>query len=137
MSFGAHFQYQKPADILPEGEYDVTLGEPFETRVGGYAVLRFPFCADGVDPATKPNYFDLFDCTDPNSAEKRDMFNKRASRIIDCFKLEGFFDTASYRSWKGKRGRIAVAKDDKGFTNVTKFLPQSTVSSSGDNPAIF
>lgn len=137
MSFGVHFQYQKPTDVLPEGEYDVTLGEAFETTVGGYAVLRFPFCADGVSPETKPNYFDLFDCIDPNNKDKRDMFNKRASRIIDCFQLTGFFNTEGYRSWKGKRGRILVTKDENGFTNVSKFLPKSAEASSDNNNPIF
>lgn len=137
MSFGVHFQYEKPTDVLPEGEYDVTLGVAFETTVGSYAVLRFPFSVDGVSPETKPNYFDLFDCTDPNNKEKRDMFNKRASRIIDCFQLEGFFDEQSYLSWKGRRGRVQISKDEKGFTNVSKFLPISAKASSDPNKPVF
>lgn len=137
MSFGVHFQYQKAVDVLPEGEYDVSLGEAFETTVGGYSVLRFPFCVDGIEPEYKPNYFDLFDCTDPNNAEKRDMFNKRASRIIDCFQLEGFFNEQSYRSWRGKRGRIQISKDEKGFTNVSKFLPKTANTGFETGAAVF
>lgn len=121
MSFGQHFQYQKQVQILPEGDYDVTLEEPFETTVGGFAVLRFPFLVDGQVEPCNPKYFDLFDCTDPSNQEKWEMFCRKASRIKECFLLSGDFSNSNYRTWANHKGRIRIEKSREGFTNVTKF----------------
>ena len=41
--FGANYSYQKQPKILTDGDYEITLNKPFETMVGSYKVLRFPF----------------------------------------------------------------------------------------------
>ncbi len=124
MSFGAHYQYQKAIPVLSEGVYDIVLAEPFETTVGNYPVLRFPFLVKGMKEEVRPNYFDLFDCTDPNDKDKREMFQKNASRILDCFGMAGAEHFPPYAAFTGREGRVEIKKSKSGFTNVSSFYPK-------------
>lgn len=119
--FGQSYSYQKQPKVLSDGDYDVTLGKPFETKIGDYSVLRFPFTVDGETESVIPNYFDLFDVTDPTNQLNVDIFNKTASKIKACFKLDGNFTEFNYISWVGHKGKIRIAKSKNGFTNVTQF----------------
>ena len=121
--FGKCFVYQKQPKILPAGDYTVTLGKPFVMEIGGYNVLRFPFKVDGETENVVPYCFDLFDVSNPRDTEQVERFCKSASRIKDCFKLEGDFSELNYLKWQGKRGKVHIDKSDKGFMNVTKFYP--------------
>lgn len=121
--FGDCYTYQKQPKILEEGDYQVTLGRPFLTTVGNYNVLRFPFKVDGEKEFVVPCYFDLFDITDRKDPKQIDMFCKKASRIKDCFNLEGDFSEINYMKWEGKHGKIHISKSEGGFMNVTKFYP--------------
>lgn len=119
--FGQNYSYQKQPKVLSDGDYDVTLGKPFETNIAGFSVLRFPFTVDGEKELVIPNYFDLFDVTDPTNLANVEMFNKTASKIKACFKLYGNFTESNYICWAGHKGKIRVAKSKSGFTNVTQF----------------
>ena len=119
--FGKNYSYQKQPKVLSDGDYDVTLGKPFETNIAGFSVLRFPFTVDGETELVVPNYFDLFDVTDPYDEGKVQLFNKNASKIKACFKLKGDFTESNYVCWMGHKGKIRVTKSNKGFTNVTQF----------------
>lgn len=119
--FGQNYSYQKQPKILSDGDYDVTLGKPFETNIAGFSVLRFPFTVDGKKELVVPNYFDLFDVTDPTNSLNVEMFNKTASRIKACFKLNGSFTESNYIGWAGHKGKIKIGKSKNGFTNVTQF----------------
>lgn len=119
--FGSTYHYEKQPRILADGDYVVTIGKPFETQVGGYPVLRFPFTVNGEKEPVVPNYFDLFDVLDPNDPEKVKLFNKLASRIKACFKLGGNFEEANYIRWYGSMGKIRVEKSKAGFVNVVQF----------------
>lgn len=121
MSFGANFHYEKLPRILADGDYDITLGKPVETQVAGYSVLRFPFTVDGETEKVVPNYFDLFDCTDPNDPEKIAQFQKQASKIKACFKLGGNFGEPNYIKWQGSKGKVRIEKSKAGFVNVVRF----------------
>ena len=121
MSFGKNFSYVEQPKILAEGDYNVTLGKPVEITVSGYSVLRFPFTVDGETNKVVPNYFDLFDCTDPNDPEKIAQFNKQASKIKACFNLCGHFDESNYIVWAGHKGKVRIEKSGMGFVNVAKF----------------
>ena len=121
--FGDCFVYRKQPKVLLAGDYTVTLMRPFITTVGGYKVLRFPFKVDGETEEVVPCYFDLFDVPNPRDTKQVERFCKTASRIKDCFKLEGDFSELSYLKWEGKRGKIHVSMSDNGFMNVTKFYP--------------
>ena len=123
LMFGECFVYQKQPKILVAGDYTVTLERPFVLNVKGYNVLRFPFKVDGEQEAVLPNYFDLFDVSNPRDTEQVERFCKNASRIKDCFKLEGDFSELNYLKWQGKRGKIHISMSDNGFMNVTKFYP--------------
>ena len=121
MSFGANYHYEKQPKILADGDYDITLGKPVETQVAGYSVLRFPFIVDGEVEKVVPNYFDLFDCTDPNDPGKIAQFMKQASKIKACFKLGGNFGEPNYIKWQGSKGKIRIEKSKAGFVNVVQF----------------
>lgn len=121
MSFGANYHYEKQPKILADGDYDITLGKPVETEVAGYSVLRFPFTVDGETEKVVPNYFDLFDCTDPNDPEKIAQFMRQASKIKACFKLGGNFGVPNYIKWQGSKGKVRIEKSKAGFVNVVQF----------------
>ena len=119
--FGQSYSYQKQPKILSDGDYDVTLEKPFETKIGDYSVLRFPFKVNGESEPVVPNYFDLFDCTDPYGYVKVAQFRKAASKIKACFKLPGAFSPENYAKWVGSKGKIRIEKSENGFVNVTRF----------------
>lgn len=121
MSFGANYHYEKQPKILADGDYEITLGKPVETQVAGYSVLRFPFTVDGETEKVVPNYFDLFDCTDPTDPEKIAQFQKQASKIKACFKLGGNFGEPNYIKWQGSKGKVRIEKSKAGFINVVQF----------------
>ena len=121
MSFGANYHYEKQPKILADGDYVITLGKPVETQVAGYSVLRFPFTVDGETEKVVPNYFDLFDCIDPNDPEKIVQFQKQASKIKACFKLGGNFGEPNYIKWQGSKGKVRIEKSKTGFVNVVQF----------------
>ena len=121
MSFGANYHYEKQPKILADGDYEITLGKPVETELAGYSVLRFPFTVDGETEKVVPNYFDLFDCTDPTDPEKIAQFQKQASKIKACFKLGGNFGEPNYIKWQGSKGKVRIEKSKAGFVNVVQF----------------
>lgn len=119
--FGANYSYQKQPKILADGDYQITLNKPFETMVGSYKVLRFPFSVNGEKELCTPNYFDLFDVMNPDDVTKITMFNKQASKIKACFKLQGDFNEHNYTSWFNKTGKVRIEKSKSGFANVVTF----------------
>ena len=119
--FGENYHYEKQPKILADGDYEVVLELPYETKVGNYSVLRFPFKVRGEEELVVPNYFDLFDCTDPSNSSKVSQFRKSASKIKACFKLKGSFSSESYATWVGSKGKIRIEKSENGFVNVTRF----------------
>ena len=119
--FGSNYSYEKQPKILANGDYEVTLELPYETKVGNYNVLRFPFKVDGESETVVPNYFDLFDCTDPYDNFKVSQFRKSASKIKACFKLSGAFSLENYAKWVGSKGKIRIEKTENGFVNVVRF----------------
>lgn len=119
--FGSNYSYEKQPKILADGDYEVILELPFEQKVGNYSVLRFPFTVNGESEPVVPNYFDLFDCTDPHDYLKVWQFRKAASKIKACFKLKGAFSSENYATWVGSKGKIRIEKSANGFVNVTRF----------------
>lgn len=119
--FGIKYSYEKQPKVLKDGDYEVTLELPFETKVGNYSVLRFPFKVKGESEPVVPNYFDLFDCTNQYDQFKVSQFRKSASKIKACFKLPGAFSSENYARWEGSEGKIRIEKSENGFVNVTRF----------------
>lgn len=122
MNYAGRYHYKEQALPLKDGEYDVELEEPFETDVAGYHVLRFPFKVVGIRENVVPNYFDLFDVSNELDEKQVQLFERNASKIKACFLLQGDFVPTSYFTWKGRRGRIVVKKQESGFINVVNFL---------------
>lgn len=119
--FGSGYSYEKQPKVLANGDYEVILESPFETTVGDYSVLRFPFKVEGESEPVVPKYFDLFDCTNPYDQFKLSQFKKSASKIKACFKLSGAFSLENYAKWAGSKGKIRIEKSENGFVNVTHF----------------
>lgn len=123
MSFGKTYHYEKQLKVLADGDYTIVLGVPQETQVAGYDVLRFPFAVKGTEEKCIPNYFDLFDCVDPDDPKALGTFRRRASKIKECFKLTGSFCISNYMEWVGHEGKVKIAKSKDGFINVIDFYP--------------
>lgn len=127
MAFGRLYHYREQPRVLDEGQYEVVLKKPFETTVGGYAVVRFPFTVKGEEEPYAPNYFDLFDCLDSTDERQVKMFQNNASKIKECFVLPGAFCEENYEKWTGHIGNVVIQKDKKGFTNVKYFLKSKSL----------
>lgn len=128
MAFGDFYHYEEQAVVLKPGAYDVVLTRIFETMINSYKVLKFEFRVEGVNSRTSPNNFVLFDVSNPEDFKEISMFNKKASKIKECFVLKGPFCETNYTAWAGKKGRIYIEKDDAGFTNVKNFYPNENLS---------
>lgn len=126
--FASSFKYEDPARPLLVGDYEVTLQKPYETIVGGYKVLKFPFTVDGEKEEVSPNEFVLFDTNPEDGEDKMKMFINRASKIKACFILKGSFNETNYVSWAGHKGRIHVARDKAGFLWVSDFYQNQNLT---------
>ena len=119
--FGRSYEYTKQPKLLEDGDYKITLKLPYETTVGTYPVLRFPFFLKEPDEDIRPCYFDLFDCIDEDDEEKVKAFRNKASKIVDCFGLKGNFAPETYPRWVGSTGKVRIERSDAGFVNVVAF----------------
>ena len=129
MAFGDFYHYEEQAVVLKPGAYDVVLTRIFETMINSYKVLKFEFRVEGMSFRTSPGNFVLFDVSDPEDHEKIAMFNKKASKIKECFMLKGPFCESNYIAWQGHKGKIAVSTDKAGFVNVADFYPNENLTS--------
>ena len=119
--FGTNYSYKKQSKILADGIYEVTLELPFETKVGGYPVLRFPFKVKGENKPVAPNHFDLFKYANSYDYFQVSQFRESASKIKACFKLPGAFSSENYAKWVGCKGKVMIKKSENGFVYVTYF----------------
>lgn len=128
MAFGDFYHYEEQAVVLKPGAYDVELTRVFETTINSYRVLKFEFRPEGMSFRTTPGNFVLFDVSDPQDPEKISMFNRKASKIKECFILKGPFCETNYVAWQGKKGKILVSTDKAGFVNVSDFYPNEKLT---------
>ena len=124
--FGQGFRRDEGKPLATEGEHIVFLGIPHIESKQGYTWLEFPITyQDGGE--LEPSSFALFDVP-PNATEKEQSeFNRRATKIFDCFDLKNTFDPKEFPLWKGKVGKVEIAKDKKGFLRVSKFIKSKAV----------
>ena len=128
MAFGDFYHYEEQAVVLKPGVYDVILTRVFETLLNSYRVLKFEFRVEGMPFRSSPGNFILFDVSDPEDPEKIAMFNRKASKIKECFMLKGPFCEANYVAWQGKKGKVLVSADKAGFMNVSDFYPNEKLT---------
>lgn len=128
MAFGDFYHYEEQAVVLKPGAYDVELTRVYEANLNGYRVLKFEFRVEGMSFKTSPGNFVLFDVSDPQDPEKLSMFNRKASKIKECFMLKGPFCQANYVAWQGKKGKILVSAGAAGFVNVSDFYPNEKLT---------
>ena len=89
-------------------------------RGSGYSSVRFPIKIDGIGSA--PGKWSIFDCP-TDDEEKIAKWNEQRTRDFDAFGVaRGDFRP---QSWVGKRGRVHIAKDGKGYMKVLWSLTDS------------
>lgn len=118
--FGTSFTYVKPIDTAKAGEHAVYLTKVEEKSLNGYSALVFSFAYKSGEDLI-PNQFVLFDASLSLSAGQVAAFQKRASRIMNCFDLHGSFNEANYALWRGKEGTICIKEGKNGFMEVANF----------------
>ena len=119
--FGGGYQQREYNRIVPEGDYTVTLGMPVDKQVSGYSIREIPIKIDGY-PDHAPGKWSIFDCP-TDDEEKIAKWNEQRTRDFDAFGVaRGDFRP---QSWVGKRGRVHIAKDGKGYMKVLWSLTDS------------
>lgn len=125
--FGSDFKYEEQATVLKSGLYSITLGKPYEIKVGGCKAIKFPFTVDGMDCQTYPNYFLL---QKPSMYDSNERFEKiciKELMIRQCFILTDPFDEENYDECVGKRGKVTVIQDKTGYMHVAYFFPNQNM----------
>ena len=77
-----------------------------------------------------PGDFVLFDVIYPEDEEAFNEFNRRASKIKECFALYGPFNEGNYIKWEMKEGKVYVSADESGCLIVSDFFPKENLTSS-------
>ena len=135
--FGENFQRLESKPLASAGEHTVTLGIPSIKQKGMYTWLEVPIIYENAEEL-EPSSFSLFEAVDKNDKKQVDDFNRRATAIFDCFDLENNFDPKRFPLWKGKRGKVIIAEDKKGFLVVKKFIKnQSVVDREARQPDLY
>lgn len=124
--FGENFRRLESKPLASVGEHTVTLGIPSIKQKGIYVWLEVPITYENAEEL-EPSNFSLFEAVDKNDKKQVDDFNRRATAIFDCFNLENDFDPKRFPLWKGKRGKVIIGEDKKGFLVVKKFIKSQAV----------
>lgn len=124
--FGDGYRREESLPIASDGEHLVKLGIPRVKIKKGYTFLEVPITYE-EDKTLAPQSFALFEPIGLNDPERQSAFNKRATKIFDCFDLPNNFDEKNFPLWKGKTGRVVIGKDSKGFSVVKSFIKSKTV----------
>lgn len=127
MAFGDGYRRVETKPQATEGEHLVTLGVPAYKVKDNITRLVFPITYENGEEM-QPDSFALFEVQNYADQKETDNFNRRATKIFDCFNLPASFDSKLYPSWKGKQGRVIIGRDKKGFLNVVNFLPSQAAT---------
>lgn len=120
MAFGDGYRREERKPLASEGWHTVTLGVPSFKSKGQLNWLNFPITY-GAGEDLQPDCFALFDCQHKDNQKEMSDFNKRATEIFDCFNITPSFDARDFPQWKGKTGKVFIAKNKEGFLYVKLF----------------
>lgn len=125
--FGSDFKYEEQATVLKSGAYSIRLGKPYEIKVSGYEVIKFPFTVDGMDCRTYPDYFLLQKSYMYDELGKIKRSKIKELMIRKCFILTEPFNEENYVKCVGKRGKVTVIQDKTGYMHVAYFFPNQNI----------
>lgn len=125
--FGSNFKYEEQAAVLKSGAYSIRLGKPYEIKVSGCEVIKFPFTVDGMDCRTYPDYFLLQKSYMYDGLGKIKRPRIKELMIRQCFILTEPFNEENYVKCVGKRGRVTVIQDKTGYMRVAYFFPNQNI----------
>lgn len=125
--FADNYRYEEQAAVLKSGAYSITLGKPYEIKVGGCKAIKFPFTVDGMDCQTYPNYFLLQKSYMYDGLGKIKKPQIKELMIRKCFILTEPLDEENYDKCVGKRGKVTVIQDKTGYMHVAYFFPNQNI----------
>lgn len=125
--FAGNFKYEEQAVVLKSGLYSIKLGKPYEIKVNGCEVIKFPFTVDGMDCRTYPDYFLLQKSYMYDELGKAKKLFIKELMIRQCFILTEPFDEENYVKCVGKRGKVTVMQDKTGYVHVVYFFPNQNI----------
>ena len=125
--FGSDFKYEEQATVLKPGAYGIRLGKPYEIKVSGCEVIKFPFTVDGMDCRTYPDYFLLQKSYVYDGLGKIKRPKIKELMIRQCFILTEPFNEENYVKCVGKRGKVTVIQDKTGYMHVAYFFPNQNI----------
>ena len=124
--FGVKFRRLESKPLASEGAHLVTLGIHSIKQKGIYTWLEVPIVYENGEELS-PDCFSLFEAADPSNKKQVDDFNRRATQIFACSDLENNFDPQRIPRWKGRVGKVVIAKDKHDFLIVKKFIKAQSV----------
>ena len=125
--FASNFKYEEQATVLKSGAYSITLGKPYEIKVSGCEVIKFPFTVDGMDCRTYPDYFLLQKSYMYDELGKIKRPQIKELMIRKCFILTEPFNEENYVKCVGKRGKVTVIQNKTGYMHVAYFFPNQNI----------
>ena len=125
--FAGNFKYEEQATVLKSGAYSITLGKPYEIKVSGCEVIKFPFTVDGMDCRTYPDYFLLQKSYMYDGLGKIKRPRIKELMIRQCFILTEPFNEENYVKCMGKRGKVTVIQNKTGYMHVAYFFPNQNI----------
>lgn len=126
--FASNFKYEEQAVVLKSGVYGIKLGKPYEIKVAGCKVIKFPFTVDGMDCRTYPDYFLLQKPSKYDSNETFEKISVKELMVRQCFILTEPLTEEYYEKCMGKRGKVTVIQDKTGYMHVAYFFPNQNIT---------
>lgn len=134
MAFGKNYKAEYSAPIADNGEYLVKIVEVNEKTKDVWHWLEFKVeYTDGVKRL--PDSFSLFEPAQGSGEKGQRAFNIRATAIFECFGLNPDFSEAGRFHWLQKKGRVRVARDDRGYAKIAFFIPKEKSPVNSNDPA--
>lgn len=125
--FAGNFKYEEQPVVLKSGLYSIKLGKPYEIKVSGCKVIKFPFTVDGMDCRTYPDYFLLQKSYVYDELGKIKRPKIKELMIRQCFILTEPFNEENYVKCVGKRGKVTVIQNKTGYMHVAYFFPNQNI----------
>lgn len=121
MTFGKGFHYQEEVKKIPAGVYDATITNIEEATLKGWLALQVHIEVDKFKGYV-PNVYTMFAPEDAPDEKMRESCVRRMSRFMDATGAMLGANGLEYQTAIGKRVKVVIGIDNKGFTNITRLL---------------